>query len=157
TPLLPSKSVSPGDTWRNSFPQAMPYGSGPLQVRTDNTFVHYETVAGTTTAVLTTQLSAPLQFSIPVRTLAGQGFVDADLARQAPHATFVFGGSLSSYQTSWVDPVAGELVQSSVLSDVHETLRGEGFPASATASPVQVGFTGTVSLHLAQIHPRVPG
>lgn len=69
TPLLPDHAVQPGDTWNKNFDRAFPLGDGVMHYATKNRFLRYETIGGIRTAVVRSDLTIPLDWTLNVREL----------------------------------------------------------------------------------------
>jgi hypothetical protein len=151
TPLLPDEgeAVAPGDTWTKEFSQDFPFGEGTIEYTTTSTYERNEDVDGTEAAVITTEMSIPLDFSFSFQELldslgdelvpAGATGIDA-----LADASMSYSGSGEITQTSWVDLEAKALlrVQSSGDFDMSVTFSGvPGFDG-------EMAFTGTFTQEL---------
>lgn len=113
SPLLPSRPVQPGATWNAVFDQQMPPAGGSVTLSVRGTLVRYDTVAGSSTAVVTNDVTVP-------DTSAGAG---------------------SIYQRTSLDPIAGELLESSILGKVN-------LPLEIGAGRAAPRIVGTATLQL---------
>lgn len=125
SPLLPSGPVEPGATWTTVFDQESRGRGGSIELKASSTLVRYDTVARTTTAILTNDVQAP----------------------RKP------GDESSIYQRLWFDPVAGEVIESSILGRIDMTLQGGRNDASAS----RVVGTATLQLRHVPMPPPAPG
>jgi hypothetical protein len=154
TPVLSSHSVNAGDTWKHAYEQEIPYADKPLRVQTQSTLVQYDTVGGKSRAVVTTDVSIPLDFSIPAKRLLEQGDAQARAAAKHEDGAFQFSGSITSHQTAWLDPAEGQLLQSSIFGQIDVTLKGEGFTDLPTNGSLDSSLSGTISLQVSRLLPR---
>jgi hypothetical protein len=155
TPILPDagEEVSVGDTWEKDFSQDFPFGEGTIEFSATSTYERDEEVNGRTAAVIVTDLTVPLDFSLSFADLletlgpelagaTGAGELDA-----LADASIDYGGEGSFTQTSFVDLEAKELLrtQSEGTFDIEMTFSGiPGVESSGT-----VDFTGSFTQELA--------
>lgn len=156
TPVLPDagEAVAVGDRWTKEFSQAFPFGEGEIAFTATSTYDRDEGVGGRDAAVIVTELTVPLDFTMEVAEL-----IDA-LGDQAPalagtkhlgaldRAEIAYGGTGEVTQTSWVDLEARELLRTQGRGDFDITLRFLHFPQSPT-SAFEMAFTGTFTQELA--------
>jgi len=154
TPILSSRSVNPGDTWRRVFEQQIPFADKPLRVEAQSTLVQNDTVGGKSRAVITTNVTMPLDFSIPAKRLLDQADPSIRALAGKENGTFVFGGKITSYQTSWLDPAEGQLLQSSIFGQIDVSLKATGFTDLPADGSLDSSLSGTISLQLARLLPR---
>lgn len=149
TPLLPDGAVAPGDTWAKDFSQDVPFGDGTIEFTATSTFEGHEEVNGVEAAVVTTEYTVPLDFSIDFdELLAAMGGVEgsAELA-EFGGASITYGGEGSFEQTAWIDPVAEEMLKTSSSGSFDMTMGFEGldfFEGQAIA------FTGRFTQELSR-------
>jgi hypothetical protein len=140
--------VSPGATWRTTFSQQIPFADTPIQVTGRNTLVNYDRVGGSASAVVTSDITMPLELSIDARKLLASagGKVDPKMAK----ANIGISGAISLFQTSWLDPVAKEFTESSVLGHVDIAVNVDGTDSSVAG---QAGgrFQGTLTVQIQRI------
>ena len=153
TPVLPPHPVEAGATWTARFEQELSDADQPLRVTAKNTLVHYETVDHRTTAVITSAVSMPFGFSLDGAKVLPKGAPGADTAK------FAVSGKGSFFQTSWMDPVGGELLDSSINGRFDMTMRLTGLdPGTANpAALVPVRLTGDVRLRVEREPGPAPG
>jgi hypothetical protein len=150
TPLLPGRSIGPGDTWNKTVDQPFPFGPGRLRFISTNTYLRNEDVNGEPTAVIRTTGSLPLTFTLDVRTLlrlTGQT-ASADGIPAGVNPMIGYGGRVAINLTAWVDPKAGRMVKSSGAADFSMQLTFEHFPAGQAPSGNEVRFRGHMSISL---------
>ncbi len=144
TPVLPPHPVEAGATWTARFEQELSDADQPLRVTAKNTLVHYQTVDHHTTAVITSAVSMPFGFSLDGRRVLPKG------AQGARTARFAVSGSGAFFQTSWMDPVGGELLDSSINGRFNMTMRVTGLTSGAgnAAALAPVRLSGNVTLRV---------
>lgn len=145
TPLLPDRPVGPGDTWSKSFQQSLPFADGALSYSTRSTFLRYQTLQGVRTAVLSTTMDVPLDYTVNIRRLlAFIGQKDSQIPAGSD-PSISYGGSVQIRSTSWFDPTRGQLVQSASDGTFDMTMKFAGFPAGEQP-PGDVRFVGSISV-----------
>ncbi len=144
TPVLPPHPVEAGATWTARFEQEVSDADQPLRVTAKNTLVHYQTVDHHTTAVINSAVSMPFGFSLDGRRGLPKGAPGARTAR------FAVSGSGAFFQTSWMDPVGGELLDSFINGRFNMTMRVTGLaPGTGKAEAlVPVRLSGNVTLRV---------
>jgi hypothetical protein len=142
TPILPEdgRPVAPGDSWEQEFSQEFPFGKGRIEYVARSTYDRNETVDGRQAAVIVTELTVPLEFTLRFSDLieslgselgaAGATGVDA-----LSDASISYGGQGAFTQTSWVDLDAKELLRMDSAGDFDLTMEFGGVP----------GFEGTIT------------
>jgi hypothetical protein len=141
TPILPDdgQAVAPGDTWEKSYSQEFPYGEGTIAFSSTNSYDRNEDVNGREAAVIVSELSVPLDFSIELdrmlEALGGEMPAGATGLDQIAGATLAYEGGGEFTMTSWVDLDAEELLRSRSAGDFDIEMRFEGF----------AGFDGTMA------------
>jgi hypothetical protein len=151
--ILPDQEVSPGDTWNKEFSQAFPFGEGELRYSSQSRFDRYEDRGGVRTAVITSNMTSPLEFTLEFRRLLetlGQTLQDAGLP-PGSNPKIVYGGNATVNATSWLDLEARQLVQGRNSSSFDMTMRFEGFPAGEIPPGSEVAFSGTASARIDRI------
>jgi hypothetical protein len=154
TPILPDEGeeVSVGDTWEKDFSQDFPFGEGTIEFSATSTYERDEEVNGRSAAVIVTDLTVPLDFTLSFSDLletlgpeltgsTGAGQLDA-----LADASIEYGGEGAFSQTSFVDLEAKELLrtQSDGTFDIAMTFSGvPGLESSGT-----IDFTGTFTQDL---------
>lgn len=150
TPLLPDQPVAPGDTWEKSFAQEFPFGEGEIRFTSHNRFDRYEDVDGARTAVIVSELTMPLDFSLDFGELLaafGEGFGgDAKGEKALKNATIDYGGRGTFVLTSWVDLANKQMVRSSSRGDFDMTMAFSGIPGVPDGT--ELAFTGTFTQDL---------
>ena len=151
TPILPDEGdlVAPGDSWEKDFSQDFPYGEGTIEFTATSTYERNETVNGREAAVIVTDLSVPMDFTMDFQELldslgddlgaAGATGVDA-----LANASISYSGQGDVTQTSFVDLDAKELLrtESSGAFDITMGFAGlEGFEGA-------MAFTGSFTQEL---------
>jgi hypothetical protein len=148
TPLLPKHPVQPGDEWDRNFSRPFPFGEGKLSFTAHNEFLRYETVSDTKTAVIQTDLTVPLDFSIDVRRLLAAIGTSADQA-QLPlgsNPQVIYGGNMTGKITSWFQPRTGQQVRGIGNLDFDMTLRFENLPVDDGS--LDTAFNGSFDYEL---------
>lgn len=156
-PLLPDEPVGPGDEWVKDVEQPLPFGDGLISLHSENEFVRYEDVGSVRTAVIESEISSPIDWTIDLAELAelgaqvdSRGFVDVE----GLPSTISYSGEVAQDQTTWLDPSRGEIVRSELSGEFDITTRaqgGEGFGAIVGALPVRM--TGEVQLTMERLEP----
>jgi hypothetical protein len=146
TPLLPDHPVVPGDTWSKDFDVPFPFGGGSLQYRTRNELVRYEDVAGVRTAVIQSDVTVPLDFTLDLRSLmeaTGQSTSDFPSGSDPKIA---YGGQMVFSATDWFDPASGQEVKELLNGNMDMRMTFKGFPASSGSPLGEVRLSGTMTV-----------
>ena len=154
TPILPDEGeeVSVGDTWEKEFSQDFPFGEGTIEFSATSTYERDEEVNGRTAAVIVTDLTVPMDFTLSfadlIETLGPElaGATGAGELDAFADASIEYGGEGAFTQTSFVDLEASELLrtQSEGTFDIAMTFSGvPGLESSGT-----IDFTGSFSQDL---------
>ncbi len=71
TPILPDDgvAVAPGDSWDKHFSQEFPYGDGAIEYTATSTYDRNETVNGRDAAVIVTNMTVPMDFTMDFKDL----------------------------------------------------------------------------------------
>ena len=149
--LLPDRPVTPGDTWTKDFSCPIPFGQGRLRYTTRNRFERYEEIDGVRTAVISSRMTLPMDFTLNVRKLMkslGQSPAQAGLPTGA-RPRIVYGGRGTFETTSWIAPEGGVLVKSTSRGNFSMNMSFVGFPEGQTPPGAAVSFGGnfTTELH----------
>jgi hypothetical protein len=147
TPLLPDRPVAPGDTWTKDFSQDIPFGEGKIEFTSTSTFERYEDVDGVNAAVITTEYTVPMDFTIHFdELLATMGGSDAgtDLGG-FENASIAYGGQGTFRQTSCVDIEAERILKTSSAGSFDMTMAFEGLDVFEGQS---IGFQGDFTQEL---------
>ncbi len=135
--ILPDRPVKPGESWTRTITQPLPAGGGATLISARSHFDRYATTAGSRVAVISSQASAPFDFTVPTQQPA---------SGRTPATTrnLRYQGTLSSRSETWLDLGGDQLVRvdDTVTTDFTETLQGDA------RGPVH--FTGTYMLQLDQ-------
>ena len=130
TPILPDHAVAPGDSWDKTYSQSMPFGDGKIQYTAHSTFERYEDVGAVRAAVVTTEYTVPLDFSLDLgdlaRALGGRGDVPVSGGNDV---RITYGGQGSFTQTSWLDLKARTLVKTSSAGEFDMQITFPGLEA----------------------------
>ena len=148
TPLLPKHQVSPGDEWDRNFSRPFPFGDGKLAFTAHNEFLRFESLSDTRTAVIQTDVTVPLDFSIDVRRLLAAIGTSADQAEipVGSNPEVIYGGDMTGTMTSWFEPTTGQQVKGLGNLDFDMTLRIEGLPVDD--GRWDMAFAGTFDYEL---------
>lgn len=147
TPILPDGAVAPGDTWDKHFSQTLPFGGGKIEYTAHSTFDRYESLGGVRAAVITTQYTLPLDFSIDLgdvaRSLGETGGMPAGVGKDA---TITYAGSGTFTQTGWLDLQGKQVLKTSSKGDFDMTI---GFPGlAAQLGSDQMKMSASFSLEM---------
>jgi hypothetical protein len=133
TAVLPPNAVKPGDTWSNSYDQAMPAGEGSIHMTSTSHYLRNESFNGVDAAVVETKSS---------------GLVDigSNLSSPQPSASnlgMTIKGNITTDVTSWIDPVGHRVLKT------HSTEGDDG--TLSLPLPVGVGsaagLSGPLTIH----------
>ena len=133
--ILPGHPAKPGDSWRKTVTQAQPAGSAATSLAARGHFDRYVDLAGRRAAVVSTDATAPFDFTVPVAQPA---------SGRTPATTrgLRYQGTLTSRSTTWLDLATDQVakVEDTVTTDFTETLQDDA------RGPLR--FTGTYKLEL---------
>ncbi|HEX6332143.1 MAG TPA: hypothetical protein VF129_12800 [Actinomycetota bacterium] len=142
TPILPEdgRAVAPGDTWTQEYSQEFPYGEGSIEYVAHSRYDRNESVDGREAAVIVTEMTVPLDFTLDFGDLVeamGEdlGAVGATGVEGFSDATITYGGGGAFTQTSFVDLEAKELLRMESAGDFDLSMEFRGVP----------GFEGEMS------------
>jgi hypothetical protein len=151
TPILPDdgEAVAPGDTWTKEFSQDFPFGEGTIEYTATSTYERNETVNGREAAVIVTQMSVPMEFTMHFQDLIDSlgedlGAAGATGLDALSEARVAYSGQGDFTQTSFVDLEAKELLrmESSGAFDISMSFGGvPGFEGA-------MDFTGSFTQEL---------
>jgi hypothetical protein len=151
TPILPDdgEAVAPGDTWTKEFSQDFPFGEGTIEYTATSTYERNETVNGREAAVIVTQMSVPMEFTMNFQDLIDSlgedlGAAGATGLDALSEARVAYSGQGDFTQTSFVDLEAKELLrmESSGAFDISMSFGGvPGFEGA-------MDFTGSFTQEL---------
>ncbi len=151
TPILPDAgdAVAPGDTWEKHFSQDFPYGDGTIEFTATSTYDRNETVNGVEAAVIVTQMSVPMDFTLDFQELLDSlgddlGAAGATGIGALADATITYSGRGDISQTSFVDLGAKQLLRTKSTGDFDITM---GFGGLAGFEGT-MAFTGTFTQEL---------
>lgn len=145
TPILPDdgEAVAPGDTWDKEYSQAFPFGEGSIEFTSTNTYQRNEDVNGREAAVIVSDLSVPLDFTIELdrmlESLGGEMPAGATGLDAIAGASIAYEGGGEFSMSSWVDLAAEELLRSRSSGEFDITMRFEGLAGFKGS----MGFAGT--------------
>jgi len=148
TPLLPDEGeiVAVGDTWEKEFSQDFPFGEGTIAFTATSTYERDETVDGREAAVIVTEMTVPMDFTMDFADLLeslgpeAAGLTGADLLDDAQIS---YGGEGAIKQTSFVDLEAQELLKTQSSGSFDIVMSFSGIPGLEVAGPAEVAFDGT--------------
>jgi hypothetical protein len=129
TPVLPIRPVGPGARWSRAFDQALPPGPATLRYSTVNSFVRYQDASGIRTAVVSANVSVPVQVTVEPNRLGGAQASSPPPDGSGATPTVEYSGSSSWNQMAWVDPKAGALVRLATTGSVDMTMSFRNFPS----------------------------
>jgi hypothetical protein len=146
TPILPDEgaTVAPGDTWDKHFSQDFPFGDGAIEYTATSTYDRNETVNGRDAAVIVTQMTVPMDFTMDFKDLLDAAGGDLGAAGATgidaiADASIAYSGTGTFRQTSFVDLAAKELLRSESSGDFDITMQISGMPGFEGG----IAFTGT--------------
>lgn len=148
TPLLPDHPVEPGDTWRTSFSQDVPFGRGTISYEAESTFERYDELDGVRAAVITSRMTVPMDLTIRFDDLLGMtegaGGSPTD-AGALEGAEVAYTGKGSFTQRSWVDLEAREPLKVASTGTFDMTMRIDGLE---TFEGREIRFVGDFTMDL---------
>ena len=156
TPLLPDEgdAVAVGDSWEKEFSQEFPFGEGTIEFTATSTYERNETVDGRKAAVIVTEMTVPLDFTLDFADLLealgpeATGATGADLSL-FDEARIGYGGQGTITQTSFVDLEAKELLRTESSGEFDLAMSFSGIPGLDAAGAAEVAFTGTFTQEMA--------
>jgi hypothetical protein len=148
TPLLPDEgeTVAVGDTWEKEFSQEFPFGEGTIAFTATSTYERDETVDGREAAVIVTEMTVPMDFTMSFADLLASlgpevsGASGVDLLGEAEIANT---GEGTIAQTSYVDLEAKELLRTESAGAFDIAMTFTGILGLEASGPVEVAFDGT--------------
>lgn len=151
TPLLPDGPVAPGDTWTKDFSQEVPFGEGTIGFTSTSTLERYEDVDGVNAAVITTEFTVPMDFTLDFGELLASfgdtsGVTGATGRAGFEDASIAYGGQGTFRQTSWIDPEAEKMLKTSSAGSFDMTMAFSGFDVLEGQT---MSFTGEFTQELA--------
>ncbi len=154
TPILPDagEEVSVGDTWEKEFSQDFPFGEGTIEFSATSTYERDEDVNGRTAAVIVTDLTVPLDFTLSfsdfLETLGPElaGATGAGQLEALEDASIGYAGEGAFTQTSFVDLEAKELLRTQSEGTFDIAMEFSGIPGVESTGTID--FTGTFSQDL---------
>ena len=152
TPILPDEGdrVAPGDSWEKEFSQEFPFGEGTIEYTASSTYQRNEDVNGRQAAVIVTELTVPMDFTLRFDelisalgedALAGAGPAEIGAIRDA---TISYGGQGEFSQTSYVDLDAKEMLRTTGAGDFEISMTFEGIPGFSGGIDFSGSFTQSV-------------
>jgi hypothetical protein len=156
TPLLPDEgeTVAVGDSWDKSYSQEFPFGEGTIEFTATSTYERDETVNGREAAVIVTEMTVPMEFTLSFADLLEAlgpevtGATGADLSL-FEDAQIAYAGEGIIAQTSFVDLEAKELLQTESSGTFEIVMSFTGIPGLEVAGPAEVAFDGTFTQEMA--------
>lgn len=153
TPILPDdgEEVSVGDTWQKDFSQDFPFGEGTIEFSATSTYERDEEVNGRTAAVIVTDLTVPLDFTLRFADLLetlGPALTGATGAAELADASIDYGGEGTFTQTSFVDLEASELLRMQSDGTFDIAMEFSGVPGLESAGAMSFAGTFTQDLEL---------
>lgn len=151
TPILPDDgaAVAPGDTWDKQFSQEVPFVQGTLEYTASSTYERNETVGEGEAAVIVTELSMPLDFTVYLSEIAGAlgeiaGGSGPSGVDGLSEGSIETSGSTTTTQTSFVDLGAMHLLRSESAGELDLSVEVSG----EVGIEGSIRFTGTFSQEL---------
>lgn len=141
TPLLPDEPVEPGDTWTKDFSQEVPFGEGTIEFTSTSTLERYEDVDGVNAAVVTTEFTVPMDFTIDfaelLATVGSEGMPTG--SGDLEDASIAYAGEGAFRQTAWVDTDAERMLKMTSSGSFDMTM---AFSGLGLFEGVDIVFTG---------------
>jgi hypothetical protein len=147
TPILPDHPVKPGDQWDKHFSQSFPFGDAKIEYTAHSTFERYEEVGGVRAAVVSTQYSIPLDFTIDLGDLMkafGGGGNTGGLSGKDAKITYQGSGKFT--QTSWLDLEDKQLVKGSTDGSFDMTVSMPALSSQLGTDHISMSATFSMSL-----------
>jgi hypothetical protein len=151
--LLPDRPVAPGDTWRRQFIQPIAFGQGEIRYAARSRFERYEEVDGVRTAVISSYMSVPMDFTLKLRKLMktlGQSPAQAGLPPSA-RPQIIYHGRGAFKTTSWIAPDTEVLVKSISTGRFSLGMHLHRFPRSQVPLGASVSFGGWFRTELTRL------
>ncbi|MGH2764803.1 MAG: hypothetical protein ACRDKA_02655 [Actinomycetota bacterium] len=158
-PFLPEGPVGPGDEWVKDIEQPLPFGQGEVAVHAENEFARYEDVGSIRAAVIESEISSPIDWSIDLAE-AAELAVEVGGSETTPEELeglpdrISYRGDVLQDQTTWLDPSRGEVLRTELNGEFDITTRaegGKGFGALLSALPVH--FVGDMDVTMERVTP----
>jgi hypothetical protein len=149
TPILPNRPVKPGDTWTKTFDQSNPVGRGRIHYDSKNRLDRYESVDGVRAAVITSDVSVPMDLTIDILKglkLTGTSPEEAGIPRGS-HPTVRMKGSTAFTMTNWFDREKGLPLKTTQSGQVDLTMSFRGLPRGE-ALPGDLNMSGRFTLEM---------
>lgn len=124
TAVLPPNAVKPGDTWPNSYDQAMPAGAGGIHVTSTSKYLRNESFNGVDAAVVETKSNGTIDIS-------------SNLSTPQPGAAnmgMAIKGTVATDVTTWIDPV-GHRVLKTHATEIDDGTMNLHLPAGLGSVP----------------------
>ena len=151
TPLLPGHNVQPGATWTKSYRQTLPYGMGTVHAKTHSTYLRNEDVNGTSAAVIVTTMTMPLHLRINLRDMMRKLGSSTGGLPAGANPVMTYGGKITGQTTGWFDPVARQMLKSSMTAQFAMRIGITGVPGSALGGMDHLGLSGTMTMTLQRV------
>jgi hypothetical protein len=152
TPLLPDRTVKPGESWSKNVDLPAPFGEGTIGLAVNGEFIGYQEIDGVQAAEMKTDSVVPLDLTLNLRDLAP--FLGATGDAEELTGEMTMGGSVRSIQTSLVDLPTGRWYRTvgDITFDV--TMRMSGLPAGLEATEATMQFAGTMRMKLEDVSAK---
>ena len=138
TAVLPSTAVKPGDTWTKDYSQAVPGGSGGIQVTSRSKYLRNESLGGVNAAVVETTSNGSIDMNLgtPPAGTGNGGFGGISMR-----------GSTTSVVTTWIDPSGHRILKSRSTSTNDGTMNlGSNVNLGGMSGTTTIKGTGTTDL-----------
>lgn len=132
TAVLPPNAVKPGDTWSNSYDQAMPAGEGGIHMTSKSQYLRNESFNGVDAAVVETKSTGLIA-------------IGSNLSTPSPTAAnlgMAVNGTVTTDVTTWIDPVAHRVLKTHSTEVDNDTMNFHLPPAAG--SPPGLGGPMTI-------------
>ncbi|HUZ86784.1 MAG TPA: hypothetical protein VNF26_07505 [Candidatus Baltobacterales bacterium] len=112
--VLPADAAKPGDTWSKTYDQAIPEGSGGINIVSKSTYLRDESVSGVTAAVVETNSTGTMDVALGSLSSAGARPSPSPLPGVAtiPEQGMTIKATITSDVTTWIDPGAHRILKS---------------------------------------------
>jgi hypothetical protein len=153
TPLLPNGPVEVGDTWTKTFTQKVPFLDTGLTYESRSFLVRFEEEDGTRAAVIQSDITMPMDFTMDLREAAEYAGVGG--LPDGANPTITFSGASSLRQTSWLDTEGGVLLRGLSQGTFDVTMSMDGFDEASAAFPgSDVSLAGSMDVNLERLDGR---
>ena len=146
TAILPGAlDAEPGDTWQREVSETI-FGQ-PITYTASGSYMKDQRMGSVEAAVIRTRATIPMNFSIKASDL-GALLPVGSTGASASGATFTYSGRVTTNTTSWIDPVAKELLKTTGVGRLSIGLAVSGNASSGIPPGTEIELTGSMSMTL---------